>query len=32
VSQFSTDDMALLEGMVRDNFDDAVLVNTLAKL
>ena len=32
MSQFSTDDMELLEGMVRDNFDDAVLVNTLAKL
>lgn len=24
--------MELLEGMVRDNFDDAVLVNTLTKL
>ncbi len=32
VSQFSTDDLALLEVMVRENFHDAVMVNTLAKL
>lgn len=32
ISQFSNDDLALLEGMVRDNFHDAVMVNTLAKL
>lgn len=32
ISQFSTDDMALLEGMVKENFEDAVMVNTLAKL
>lgn len=32
ISQFSTDDLALLEGMVRENYHDAVMVNTLAKL
>jgi prophage DNA circulation protein len=32
ISQFSTDDMQVLEGMVRENFHDAVMVNTLAKL
>lgn len=32
ISQFSTDDLQLLEGMVKDNFQDAVMVNTLAKL
>lgn len=32
ISQFSTDDLALLEGMVKENFHDAVMVNTLAKL
>ena len=32
VSQFSTDDLALLEAMVSENFHDAVMVNTLAKL
>ncbi len=32
ISQFSSDDLALLEGMVKENFHDAVMVNTLAKL
>jgi hypothetical protein len=32
ISQFSTDDLKLLEGTVKDNFQDAVMVNTLAKL
>jgi Maintenance of mitochondrial structure and function len=32
ISQFSTDDLQLLEGMVKENFHDAVMVNTLAKL
>lgn len=32
ISQFSTDDLAILEAMVRENFHDAVMVNTLAKL
>lgn len=32
ISQFSSDDLALLEGMVKENFQDAVMVNTLAKL
>ena len=32
ISQFSTDDLAVLEGMVRENFHDAIMVNTLAKL
>ena len=32
ISQFSTDDLKVLEGMVKENFQDAVMVNTLAKL
>jgi hypothetical protein len=32
ISQFSTDDLRVLETMVRENFQDAVLVNSLAKL
>lgn len=32
ISQFSTDDLRLLEGTVKENFQDAVMVNTLAKL
>jgi hypothetical protein len=32
ISQFSTDDLRVLEGMVKENFQDAVMVNTLAKL
>jgi len=32
ISQFSTDDLSVLETMVRENFQDAVMVNTLAKL
>ena len=32
MSQFSTDDMAVLEGMVRDNFEDSIMINSLAKL
>jgi hypothetical protein len=32
ISQFSSGDLALLEGMVKENFQDAVMVNTLARL
>ena len=32
ISQFSTDDLSVLETMVRENFQDAIMVNTLAKL
>ena len=32
ISQFSNDDLHVLEGMVKENFQDAVMVNTLAKL
>lgn len=32
ISQFSSDDLSVLEGMVRENFDDAIMVNTIAKL
>lgn len=32
ISQFSTDDMQVLERMVQENFHDAMMVNTLAKL
>lgn len=32
ISQFSSDDLAVLESMVKDNYHDAVMVNTLAKL
>lgn len=32
MSQFSSDDMEVLEGMVRENFEDAIMINSLAKL
>lgn len=32
ISQFSSDDLSVLETMVRENFQDAMMVNTLAKL
>ncbi len=32
ISQFSSDDMQVLEGMVMENFEDAVMINSLAKL
>jgi len=32
ISQFSSDDMKVLEKMVMENFEDAVMVNSLAKL
>jgi hypothetical protein len=32
MSQFSSDDMEVLEGMVKENFEDAIMINSLAKL
>ena len=32
ISQFSTEDLVVLENMVKDNYHDAVMLNTLAKL
>lgn len=32
ISQFSSDDMQVLENMVMENFEDAVMINSLAKL
>ena len=32
LGQFSTDDMALLEQMVASNFEDALMIGSLAKL
>lgn len=32
ISQFSSDDMQVLENMVLENFEDAVMINSLAKL
>ena len=32
ISQFSNDDLQVLEGMVMENFEDAVMINSLAKL
>lgn len=32
ISQFSSDDMKVLEQMVMENFEDAVMINSLAKL
>lgn len=32
MSTFSADDLLVLEGMVSENFEDAVMVNSLAKL
>jgi nitrogen regulatory protein PII-like uncharacterized protein len=32
MSQFSWEDMETLEKMVKDNYEDAVLINSLGKL
>ena len=32
LGQFSTDDMDLLESMVASNFEDALMISSLAKL
>jgi len=32
LGQFSTDDMALLESLVAENFEDALLISSLSKL
>ena len=32
MSQFSEDDMAVLESIVKENFHDAIMINSLAKL
>jgi len=32
LGQFSTDDMDLLEAMVASNFEDAIMISSLAKL
>ena len=32
MSQFSTDDMMVLENMIKENFEDAIMTNSLAKL
>ena len=32
MSQFSTDDMKVLENMIKENFEDAIMISSLAKL